>query len=173
MMKSIIELLYGSSLRISEAEGLKLDDISFDTGSILVTDFKNDGRQWKAPASEASLRYLKVYLKQAREVLLTDEELAADYLYPQKGKTAIRCMLNNKLKRECRRLGLKPITTHSFRHSSATHMLRSGAGIRQVQCMLGHSRINTTQRYTRVIKEDLKTVMDRFHPRSPRQEAKP
>jgi len=165
MMKSVIEFLYGSSLRISEAAVLKVDDIDFEGGFILVTNVKEDGKKWKAPATEVSLREVKKYMKQARKRLLSEAELETGYLYPQKKETTLRCMLNGKLKRECRRLGLTTITCHSFRHSSATHMLRNGAGIRQVQALLGHERISTTERYTRVVKEDLKRVVTNCHPR--------
>ena len=166
MMKSILELLYGSSLRISEAEALKIEDIDFEGGFILVTNFKENGNKWKAPATEVSLRVLKEYINKVRGKLLSTEEINEGFVFPRKkGKTTIRCMLNAKLKRECRRLGLKQITSHSFRHSSATHMLRNGAGIREVQAMLGHERISSTERYTRVVKEDLKKVIKTHHPR--------
>jgi len=165
MMKSIVELLYGSSLRISEAVALKVTDIDFEGGFIFVTNVKENGKKWKAPATEVSLRVVKKYIKSAREKLLSKAGLEAGYLYPQKKGTTLRCMLNGKLKRECRRLGLTTITCHSFRHSSATHMLRNGAGIRQVQALLGHERISSTERYTRVVKEDLKRVVITCHPR--------
>lgn len=165
MMKSIIEFLYGSSMRISEAAALKIADIDFEGGFILVTNFKEDGKKWRSPATEVSLRVVKSYMNKARYTLLTPAELKAGYLYPQKKEPTIRCMLNAKLKRECRRLGLKTITSHSFRHSSATHMLRSGAGLREVQALLGHERIRSTERYTRVVKEDLKKVVKTCHPR--------
>lgn len=165
MMKSIIEFLYGSSMRISEAAALKIEDIDFAGGFICVTNFKDNEKKWKAPATEVSLRVVKMYINGAREKLLSAAELEAGYLYPQKETTTIRCMLNAKLKRECKRLGLKTITSHSFRHSSATHMLKGGAGIREVQALLGHERIGSTERYTRVIKEDLKKVLKTCHPR--------
>jgi len=165
MMKSIIEFLYGSSLRISEVIALKKDDIDFEGGFITVTNFKDNEKKWKAPATEVSLRVVKKYMNKAWYMLLTAEELKAGYLYPQKKWTAVRCMVNAKLKQECRRLGLKEISSHSFRHSSATHMLKSGAGIRQVQALLGHERISSTERYTRVVKEDLKQVVETCHPR--------
>lgn len=170
MMKSLIEFLYGSSMRISEVCALKLDDVDFESGIIIVTDFKNDARQWKCPATEVSLKVLKKYLKTSRDKLISPEDKKNGYIYPQKSKTAIRCMLNAKLARECRRLGLKKITSHSFRHSSATHMLISGAGIRQVQAMLGHDKITSTERYTRIVKEDLKLVIENCHPREIRRE---
>jgi site-specific recombinase XerD len=166
MLKSVLEFLYGSSMRISEAEALKLSDIDFDTGMIIVTNFKDHGRKWKCPATEVALRTARKYMKTAREKLLKTADLENGYLYPRhKGKTSIRCMLNAKLKSECRRLGLKPVTSHAFRHSSATHMLKAGAGIREVQMMLGHRKITSTQTYLRIVKEDLKTVLSTYHPR--------
>lgn len=169
MMKAIIEILYGSSLRISEAAALKVKDIDFEGGFILVTNFKENEKKWKTPATEVSLRVVKHYMRKARAKLLSKAGLEAGYLFPQKKKTTIRCMINAKLKRECRRLGLKTITCHSFRHSSATHMLKSGAGIRHVQALLGHERISSTERYTRVVKEDLKKVIKACHPRERRE----
>jgi integrase/recombinase XerD len=165
MMKAIIEILYGSSLRISEAAVLKVEDIDFEGGFILVTNFKENEKKWKTPATEVSLRVVKHYMSKARDKLLGAGDLKAGYLFPQKKGTTIRCLLNAKLKRECRRLRLKTITCHSFRHSSATHMLKNGAGIREVQAMLGHERIGSTERYTRVVKEDLKRVVKNCHPR--------
>jgi len=165
MMRSIIEFLYGSALRVSEVCALKDSDLDFEHGSITVTDFKNGGVQRKSPATESSMKIAREYIKDFRKIMTTPEERNKDFLYPQKGETALRCMLNNKLKRECLRLGLKEITTHCFRHSAATHMLRSGAGIREVQALLGHSKITSTEVYTHVVKEDLKRVVTACHPR--------
>lgn len=168
MLKSLAELLYGSSLRVGEAAALKTEDIDFSGGSLTVTNAKEGGGRWKCPATEVSLREARKYMEIARDRLLSGEDLRLGYLYPQGGRTTLRCMLNAKLARECRRLELKPITSHCFRHSSATHMLRAGAGIREVQMLLGHARITSTQTYLRVVKEDLKTVIGRYHPRERR-----
>jgi site-specific recombinase XerD len=166
MLKALVEILYGSALRIAEAEALKLEDVDFEAGVIRVTNFKENGKKWKCPAAEVSLRTLKNYLLTTRCKLLTAEEIEAGYIFPQaKGKTTLRCMLNNKLFAECRRLGLKRVTSHCFRHSCATHMLKSGAGIREVQALLAHERIKSTQRYTHVVKDDLKAVIATCHPR--------
>ena len=165
MVKAIVELLYGSALRISEALDLKLPDIDFDGGVLHITDYKNGGVRMKRPATEVSLRFLKRYMRGSRGKLLTAQELEAERLFPAKGFTTVRCLINQKLKRETRRLGLKPITSHSFRHSAATHLLRAGAGIREVQEMLGHDKISSTEAYTRIVKEDLKNVIEKCHPR--------
>jgi len=157
MARVIIELLYGSGLRISEAVGLKVSDVDFEKGIIYIKDGKDNGRIKKRPATEISLRLLKQYIKR--------KKIEAGYIFPQMKEGSIKCMLNNKLKRECERLELKVITTHSFRHSIATHILRGGAGIREVQEFLGHKRITSTEVYTRVVKEDLKNVIEKHHPR--------
>lgn len=166
MLKVMIEFLYGSSMRIAEVEALKESDLDFDNGVVWVTNFKDNGRRWKAPATEVCFRETKAYIKNVREKLLSPKDLEEGWLFPQlEGKTTLRCLLNNKLQRDCKRLGLKLVTSHGFRHSSATHMLKAGAGIRQVQMMLGHQRITSTQSYLRVVKEDLKSVITNHHPR--------
>ena len=166
MLKSIIEILYGSGLRISEVVNLKLKDVDFETGYLYVTEGKNNGRRRKVVAGEVSLKTLKYYLKYLEEKNISYGE----YIYPRKCPTSIMCQLNWKLKRECKRLNLKTITTHSFRHSVATHILRKGANIREVQEFLGHKSINATEIYTRVVKEDLKNVIEKFHPREIEEE---
>ena len=169
MTHSLAELLYGSAMRVGEAEALKESDVDFDTAVITITDFKNGGLRWKSPTSEASIRALKKYVKTVRNELTSEKDRADGFLFPQQGKTAVRCLLNAKLKRECKRHGLKTITSHSFRASAATHLLRSGAGIREIQAFLGHQKIGTTEVYTRVVKEDLKAVIETCHPRERRE----
>jgi site-specific recombinase XerD len=164
MMKSLVELLYGSALRISEAEALRLQDVDFDAGVLLINERKT-GVSRKVPASGASLKSLKTYIAHAWFSCVSERDHAQGFLFPRKGETTLRGLLNAKLARECGRLSLKRITTHSFRHAAATHMLRSGAGIRSVQALLGHKRIGCTQRYTHVVTEDLKEVLASFHPR--------
>jgi site-specific recombinase XerD len=164
MVKSVVELLYGSALRVSEAESLRLPDVDFEAGAILIHERKT-GVSRKVPASEASLRALKEYLDHGRAACTTEADRREGLVYPQGSTTTLRCAVNASLRRECRRLGLKQITTHSFRHAAATHLLRSGAGIRQVQAFLGHHSIGSTERYTHVVTEDLKTIIACCHPR--------
>jgi integrase/recombinase XerD len=143
---------------------LKLDDIDYESHILNVWDFKND-KPRRAPASEASIRRIKQYCSSTRTAVLTPAELSAGFIFPQRGRATLRTHLNRRLKSECRRMGMPVITSHSFRHCAATHMLKKGAGIRQVQAMLGHEKISTTQIYTRVITEDLKNLVAEFHPR--------
>lgn len=166
MLKSIIEILYGSGLRISEVVNLKLKDIDFESGYLYITEGKNNGKRRKVVAGEVSLKSLKQYLRYLNESCIS----YGDFVYPRKCSTTIMCQLNAKLRRECKRLNLKTITTHSFRHSVATHILRKGANIREVQEFLGHKSIKATEIYTRVVKEDLKNVIEKFHPREIEEE---
>lgn len=167
MLLALIELLYGSALRISEAASLKEQDIDFDSRIIMITDHKNQ-RERKLPATEAALVSIRSYNESVRSSLLTDTELLAGFLFPQKKGTSLRVLLNSRLKNECRRQGLPLITSHSFRHSAATGMLKNGAGIRHVQEFLGHKSIISTQRYTHLVSDDLKKVIENCHPREAR-----
>jgi len=164
MVRSVVELLYGSALRVSEAESLRIPDVDFETGLILIHERKT-GVARKVPASEASLRALEEYLEHGRGACTTGVDRREGFVYPQGCGTTLRCAVNAALRRECRRLGLKQVTTHSFRHAAATHLLRSGAGIRQVQAFLGHHSIGSTERYTHVVTEDLKSLIACCHPR--------
>lgn len=161
MLKSIVELLYGSGLRISEVVCLKLSDIDFESGYITITESKNNDKRRKVVAGEVSLRLLKDYINHLGDKINSN----SSFIYPQKKEGTIKNQLNAKLKRECRRLNLKTITSHSFRHSVATHILRAGVGIREVQEFLGHKKIASTEIYTRVVQEDLKNIIEKCHPR--------
>lgn len=161
MLKSMVEFLYGSGLRISEVVGLKLNDVDFENGYIYIKESKNNNRKRKTIAGEISLKILKQYLKYCRPKL----NMTSEYIYPKKRVNNYVIILNKKLKNECKRLNLPLITTHSFRHSAATHILRSGAGIREVQEFLGHKKISSTQIYTHIVNEDLKNILEKHHPR--------
>lgn len=156
--RAVIELLYGSALRISEVECLRVKDLDYIDGLITITEIKKDSKRRRTPATEASLRAVKEYL------VISNRE-AKEFLFPRNEKTTLRCFVNHRLKTLCKSLSFERLTTHSFRHSAATSMLRSGAGIRGVQAFLGHESILSTEKYTRVIKEDLKKVIHTYHPR--------
>lgn len=161
MLKCLVEILYGSGVRISEAVSLKLADIDCDNGTLVISESKNGGKKRKVIIGEVGIRWVKKYIAKTGGTM----GITGEFLFPQKGKTTIRCLLNVKLRKECQRLGLKVITAHGFRHSIATHILRSGAGIREVQAFLGHARITSTEMYTRIVKDDLKNVIHKHHPR--------
>lgn len=164
MVKTIIELLYGSALRISEVCILKEKHVDPVRAELTVFETKTSITRL-VPASRASMLQLESYRKTTRKACVSTAQLAEGFLFPQHGSAAVRCLVNRRLKDECTRLGLPVITSHSFRHSAASHMLAHGAGIRQVQSFLGHQAISSTERYTRVITEDLENVINSCHPR--------
>jgi site-specific recombinase XerD len=168
MLKSTAEIMYGSGIRINEAVSLKLESIDFEKQAITIIQSKTNSKvkERKVITNEAALNTLKEYLRYSRTKLLKDDELKENYIYPQVKVASFVVSLNHKLKNECKRLGLKVITSHGFRHSVATHILRSGAGIKEVQEFLGHKRITNTEIYTHILKDDLKKVVEKFHPRS-------
>ncbi len=156
MIKTVIEILYGGALRISEADNLLIEDIDFNTGKIRIVESKTDNIRYTyfgEVVLESIVSYMKLY------------GISSGRLFPKHQKTTMRCLVNRKLKKECERHRFKVITSHSFRHSVATHLLRSGAGIREVQEFLGHKRIRNTQVYTRLVNQDLKDMIHEFHPR--------
>lgn len=158
MLIAIIEVLYGSAIRISEADILKVSDVNYLDGTITITEVKKGGTRRVVPATSASLRAIDSYLD-------ASNRYKEEYVFPQGEKTTLRGFINRRLKEECNKNGLKILTSHSFRHSAATSMLRAGAGIREVQAFLGHESILSTEKYTRVLKEDLKKVVSEHHPR--------
>lgn len=168
MLKTIIEVLYGSGLRISEVLALKQEDIHWDSQTLTIHEKKTQ-RVRNTPATYASIVSLKEYLDEVRHRIIPAEELDLPYLFPQQGNTTIRCKLNRRLKRECARLGIPELTSHSFRHAAATHMLKAGAGLRQVQSFLAHENISSTECYTHLVKEDLKELIQNLHPREQRR----
>jgi len=163
MAKAILEVMYGSGIRISEAVGLKEKDIDWTGRSAKIFEPKTQ-KERKIPVTEAFLTSLKLYMTEAQDDLISPQDKQEGWVFPQRGGTSIRSMLNHILRREASHLGLVKITSHSMRHMAATHLLKKGAGIRHVQAFLGHETITSTQVYTRVCKEDLKKVLETCHP---------
>ncbi len=168
MLKTMIEILYGSGLRISEVVALRLEDIHGESQTLTIHE-KKTGKVREAPATYASIQAIRTYLDDIRPRIMNASELSETFLFPQQGDTTIRCKMNRRLKRECMRLGLPVLTSHSFRHAAATHMLKAGAGIRLVQSFLAHENIASTEVYTHLVKEDLKDLIHNLHPREQRR----
>jgi len=167
-LKTVLEILYGSALRISEVVSLTEADIDYERGGFRIIEHKKGGSRRWVPATEASFKAILCYKRAHRPHLLQQQQIEAGLLFPPEAAATLRQRFNRALGSTCRRLELKLITSHSLRHSAATHLLSAGAGIRQVQEFLGHSKIASTERYTRVLKDDLKSVVDTLHPRSSR-----
>ena len=155
---AVIELLYGSGLRVSELCGLEVNGVNVKAQSIVVMG--KGSKERRVPVSEPSLVAVKDWLELRDEVVIDAGEAAM--------------FLNSRGKRltprDVRRLidarSLAPTHPHALRHTFATHLLDNGADLRAVQELLGHSDVATTQRYTHVSKERLKSAYGATHPRA-------
>ncbi len=146
--RAILELMYSSGLRVSEAIGIKLNDLFFKDGVIRV--FGKGDKERIVPTSEVAEKYIKLYLEgRGRDKIANGYE---QFLFlNNRGKTLTRVMIFTIIKDLARKAGIrKIISPHTLRHSFATHLLQGGANIRQVQEMLGHSSLATTQIYTHI-----------------------
>ena len=165
--KVMCELLYCSGLRVSEMGSLKCRDVDYASGTVFIRDNKEKLPR-KAVVCEYALELLRIYQDHVREKVLNDDELQDDYLFHNGGTQTFRKIINTRVKKQAKKIKLKKITTHSFRHSVGTQMFKNGADLREVQAVLGHKRINTTELYTRLTTEDMKKILKTAHPRERR-----
>ena len=162
--KAIIETLYSCGLRVSELVNLKLSGCSFDVGFIKITGKGNKERI--VPIGNVAISQLEIYFQSYRNHLniQTGEE---DFVFLNpRGKHLTRVMIFTIIKDLARIAGIRTsISPHTFRHSFATHLIEGGADLRAVQEMLGHSSITTTEIYTHLDRDYLRSAILQFHPR--------
>lgn len=165
--RGILELLYGSGLRVAELCSLDVDDV--DTGAARVRVMGKGRKQRQVPLSEPACRAVETYVGDGRKALLRPatpaEARHALFLNSRGGRLgprSVRSMLVRYLSAE----GAAPVGPHALRHSFATHLLDGGADLRVVQELLGHASLATSQIYTHVSTERLKAVYERTHPRA-------
>jgi len=161
LFKSICEVLYSSGLRISECLALKETDIDVK-GYLRIHDIKGN-KERSVPVGDTAMKWIFQYIEKGRLFIVTDNELSQGYLYPQ--NQYFDDTINDRLAKECRERKFVKLTTHSFRHCCATHLLKKGANIKEVQEFLGHSKVETTSVYTHIMKDDLKKAVKTYHPR--------
>jgi len=161
--KAILETFYATGMRVSEAVNLKLDNVNLDIGFLRCIGKGNKERV--IPVGKKAAASLKRYLEVSRPQLLKKKE--SEFLFLSRfGKKISRQSLWKLIKKYAKTARIKkPMRPHILRHSFATHLLERGADLRSVQEMLGHSDISTTQIYTHINKERLKTIHRMFHPR--------
>jgi len=160
--RAIIELLYGSGLRISELGALKKGDIEFEAGFIRVLGKGN--KQRLVPLGKLARKALEEHIESSGK---ERESSVGQFLFGNKrGKTLSRTGLWKIVRKKVVQAGItKPVSPHTFRHSFATHLLEGGADLRVVQEMLGHADISTTQIYTTVDRDYLIAEHKKYHPR--------
>jgi integrase/recombinase XerD len=157
---AMMEAMYSCGLRVSELVGLKLGDLIFDDGFIRVTG-KGD-RQRLVPVSGAARGRIEAWMA------VRDGRVGADTLFlNNRGRGLTRVMVFTILREAAAAAGIaKTVSPHTLRHSFATHLLEGGAGIRQVQELLGHESILTTEIYTHLDTAHLRRTIDEHHPLS-------
>jgi site-specific recombinase XerD len=157
---ALLELLYGSGLRVAEAAALDVDNL--DLGREQVRVWGKGGKERIVPLSAPTVDALRRWLADGRGELATDASPAAAVFLNQRG----RRLTPRDARRVLDRRAAAPTHPHALRHTFATHLLDGGADLRVVQELLGHADLATTQRYTHVSKERLRTVFDATHPRA-------
>jgi integrase/recombinase XerD len=161
--KAMLEVLYGSGLRVSELILLKSEDINLEDGFLLCRG--KGGKQRIVPLGQAACGAVRKYRNEVRPLLAKGD---SPFLFlTRRGSPFTRQGFWKLLRGYGREAGLaSKISPHVLRHSFATHLLERGADLRSVQLMLGHSQITTTQIYTHVSRDRIRKVYDRFHPRA-------
>jgi len=163
--KAIIETLYGCGLRVSELINLRVSELHFREGLILVTGKGN--KQRLVPLGKIAEKQILIYMKQVR-VHLSPKKGSEDILFlNNRGSKLSRQMVFLLVKDLVEKAGIKKtISPHTFRHSYATHLVQNGANLRAVQDLLGHASITTTEIYTHLNSNDLRNAILRYHPRN-------
>jgi len=161
--RGLFELIYSSGLRVSEAAGLKVGDVDFERRMMVVRGKFDKDRM--VPISEVAKAFLELHLGPRME---NSEAWIFEGMGRERKRGHLKGVRVSMLFRETLReldMDKKEISTHSLRHSTATHLLENGASIRHVQELLGHSDIESTARYTHVMTDGLAKVYRRHHPR--------
>lgn len=159
--QAILEIIYSSGLRVSEAINIKSGDINFEAG--FITIMGKGSKERVVPINESALGTIKKYINELRPALL--KKRTSPFLFLAKGgKPMTRQRLWQLIKKYSAGLSIK-ISPHTLRHCFASHLLDGGADLRALQKMLGHTDISTTQIYTQVTPERLKKIHKEHHPR--------
>lgn len=163
--RAVLELLYGSGLRVSELINLKLSEVDFKNNILLITGKGN--KQRLVPLGEISKKQILLYVDNYR-IHQNIKKGSEDILFlNRRGSKLSRQMIFMIIKKQCEISGIqKDISPHTFRHSFATHLVQGGADLRVVQQLLGHSSIITTEIYTHLNTDDLRKSILKYHPRN-------
>lgn len=163
--KAILETLYGCGLRVSELTGMKISDMYFNDGFVRITG--KGSKERLVPIGSSAMKQISIYLQTVR-IQQNIKKGAEDIVFlSQRGSKLSRVMVFNIIKKYAVLAGIqKTVSPHTFRHSFATHMVEGGADLRAVQEMLGHASITTTEIYTHLDRQYLRSVILEYHPRA-------
>ncbi len=165
--KAMVEVLYGSGLRVSELCSLDLDSIDLDSRSVRVRG--KGGKERLVPLGRKAVEALESHLRQRGAVVVVKNKIAhpeALFLNRSGGRLSVRSVQRMVARRGIQLATRETVHPHALRHSCATHMLDGGADLRVIQELLGHASLSTTQRYTHVSIDGLMEVYDKAHPKA-------
>ena len=161
---ALLQMLYATGMRVSELVALNIDDVNL--ASATARCFGKGSKERIIPMHQRAVEALREYLESGRVAYLKDSVEKALFLNPR-GRRLTRQGLWLIIKDYVEKAGIESaVTPHTLRHSFATHLLDGGAGLREVQKLLGHSNVSTTQIYTHVSGERLRDAYDEAHPRA-------
>jgi integrase/recombinase XerD len=163
--RALIEVLYATGLRVTELLALGQGDVHHEAG--YVTCMGKGSKQRLVPLGDEAVGWLARYEREARPTLLGRRSSPRVFVNARGGGSLTRSGFWRILKSYGRQAGItRQISPHVLRHSFATHLLERGADLRSIQAMLGHADLSTTQIYTHVIEARMRSMYDRFHPRT-------
>lgn len=163
--KAMLETLYSCGLRVSELVSLKITSLFFEQGFIKVEG--KAGKERLVPVSGRAVYEVERYMNEYRKKLNVAKDSENILFLNRRGRKLSRVMIFTIIKNLAEKIGLeKSISPHTFRHSFATHLINGGADLRAVQEMLGHESILTTEIYTHLDRDYLKSTIQQFHPRA-------
>ena len=162
--KAMLELLYGTGIRVSELVNITLNDMDFN--NCIIRIMGKGSKERIVPLGEYSMYYINEYLN-VRDSLLKNDKTCDKLFLNNHGKGMTRQGFFKKLKQILKSKNLNTdVSPHTLRHSFATHLLSCGADLRSIQEMLGHSDISTTKIYTKISDEQVNNDYETYHPRS-------
>ncbi|KRL90820.1 site-specific tyrosine recombinase XerD [Lactobacillus kalixensis] len=164
--RALLETMYATGMRVSEAINLKLEDIHAELN--LVKVFGKGSKERLIPISSVAIDWINKYLEEVRMPLLMKKGKNTEVVFlNNRGGAMTRQAVWQLIKRYCQQAGItKDVTPHTLRHTFATHLLENGADLRVVQEILGHSDISTTQIYTNLTQKHILKVYRETHPRT-------
>ena len=163
--RAIVETLYGSGIRVSELTNLSLSNLFFEEDMIRVSGKGN--KQRLVPMGSVTKKYLELYIKASRIHLKINPKDQDVVFLNRRGNRLTRQMIFTLIKQLAVKANIqKQVGPHTFRHSFATHLLENGADLRTIQILMGHESITTTEAYTHLDTQHLRSVVERFHPRA-------
>ncbi len=162
--RALMETMYASGLRVSEAINLEISNVFFEEGFLRVIG--KGSKERIVPIGNTALKFISKYINESRSLLKNKN--SDNYVFLNfRGTKLSRMGILNIIKKYCQESGIKKsVHPHTLRHTFATHLLQGGADIRIIQEMLGHSDISTTQIYTHIDKDYIIEVHKTYHPRA-------